>query len=548
MRHILFIRFPHWSLQRMLVAQPELQSKAVVLYAQDSRRKDRVVTCSRQAAQSGVRPGMPLQELQALHRSQPSPWHIAAIDPRNDQEQLQVLAAWCRMFTPLVGIEPPTRSNSLPPGTQHSRTPHSGTAMRGAKTPAGIVLDITGSSHLWGGPQRLADTVLQRVQQMGYRCRIAVAPQLGAAWALAYADPRTMQEPLVLLQKSALQVALGELPLAALGIPSAMVQTLSELGLTQWKQLSALPRQALKTRFGKELLERWDQAWGTRTETWEIVPVLPEWEVRQDLEYGTTRRDVLEELLRQLSQRLCQKLRANRQGVLQLACHLRSVAARQVLLDIHLYAPTVHAQHLTDLIKLQFEQVKLAECIDSIRLSAIQTSFLEEQQLRLWSEWDVQESARQMSPLIDRLSNRLGRDRVLRVSCRAEAQPEHACQLRPWLDPIPKKQRTNRDRSRSTFWSPLQRPMYLLKTPRALDMHVSPQGQPERFDYQQIGFTVRRCWGPERIETGWWRHPMIRRDYYRVETETGDRFWIFQSQLGKPVAANTGWYLHGVFG
>ena len=48
-------------------------------------------------------------------------------------------------------------------------------------------------------------------------------------------------------------------------------------------------------------------------------------------------------------------------------------------------------------------------------------------------------------------------------------------------------------------------------------------------------------WGPERIETAWWEGPCVRRDYFRVETDTGYLWWIFQD-------VTTGrWFLHGRF-
>jgi protein ImuB len=52
---------------------------------------------------------------------------------------------------------------------------------------------------------------------------------------------------------------------------------------------------------------------------------------------------------------------------------------------------------------------------------------------------------------------------------------------------------------------------------------------------------VERSWGPERIETGWWRGNDIRRDYYIVETDAGERLWVFRNLLDES------WYLHGVF-
>jgi protein ImuB len=63
-----------------------------------------------------------------------------------------------------------------------------------------------------------------------------------------------------------------------------------------------------------------------------------------------------------------------------------------------------------------------------------------------------------------------------------------------------------------------------------------------RFRLRAEQHQVARAWGPERIETGWWRKWPVRRDYYRVETTAGQRFWLFRRlQDGK-------WFLHGAFG
>ena len=50
--------------------------------------------------------------------------------------------------------------------------------------------------------------------------------------------------------------------------------------------------------------------------------------------------------------------------------------------------------------------------------------------------------------------------------------------------------------------------------------------------------------GPERIESGWWDGDDIRRDYYLVETASGQRAWAFRiagEQAGP-------FMLHGWFG
>jgi protein ImuB len=71
---------------------------------------------------------------------------------------------------------------------------------------------------------------------------------------------------------------------------------------------------------------------------------------------------------------------------------------------------------------------------------------------------------------------------------------------------------------------------------------VAPDGPPIGFRYQRRQQRVVRHWGPERIESAWWRGPSVRRDYYRVETDDGQRYWLFRElKCGQ-------WFLHGDFG
>jgi protein ImuB len=68
-----------------------------------------------------------------------------------------------------------------------------------------------------------------------------------------------------------------------------------------------------------------------------------------------------------------------------------------------------------------------------------------------------------------------------------------------------------------------------------------PDGVPRQFHWQGHAQQVARSWGPERIETGWWRGRAAGRDYYRVETAAGHRFWLFaRLRDGR-------WFLHGMF-
>ena len=90
--------------------------------------------------------------------------------------------------------------------------------------------------------------------------------------------------------------------------------------------------------------------------------------------------------------------------------------------------------------------------------------------------------------------------------------------------------------------SPPARPLCLQREPQAVEVTSRvPAGPPIRFCWRQTFYTVAQHWGPERIETGWYRGRHVRRDYYQIETECGLRFWLFQ-RIGR-----ADWFLHGEF-
>jgi hypothetical protein len=64
---------------------------------------------------------------------------------------------------------------------------------------------------------------------------------------------------------------------------------------------------------------------------------------------------------------------------------------------------------------------------------------------------------------------------------------------------------------------------------------------PVRFRLGDRMHRIVQAHGPERIETAWWRGPSVRRDYYVVETESGERFWVFRR------LRDGGWFFHGMF-
>ena len=91
----------------------------------------------------------------------------------------------------------------------------------------------------------------------------------------------------------------------------------------------------------------------------------------------------------------------------------------------------------------------------------------------------------------------------------------------------------------------------MLEPPRPIEaLAALPDQPPVAFTWRRHRHRVRRAEGPERIHAEWWRGDPEQavRDYFRVEDETGRRFWLFRNGNGiDPATGDLAWFLHGLF-
>ena len=183
---------------------------------------------------------------------------------------------------------------------------------------------------------------------------------------------------------------------------------------------------------------------------------------------------------------------------------------------------------------------------DLIRLEAL----LAEETKPVTVSFDSDENARrQIGYLIDRLSVRFGEHRVQRFVPQDTHIPEYAGVAVPAQD----------DEFTGHNWSlkrqpgdPPRRPLRLLEKPEEISSVLAgvPDGPPSRFRWRQCLHDVTRAEGPERIAMEWWRRSDqnkegLTRDYFRVETRDGQRFWLYRDGLYQQTAPR--WYLQGLF-
>lgn len=532
MRQVLCVWFPNWPLQRLCHVRPELKSRSVVLYRETSGGGFQVTACSESAAAQGVQPGMLLAE--AKERLQNSevgkrkrkdsrlltpdssffPHH-----PRADVALLQRVAASGRCFSPLVGIEE-------------------------AAEPECVLLDLTGCAHLFGGEQAVAEQVVRAWQAQGFVVYAAVASTIGMAWGIARFGRIRNSEGLPSSEFSLL-------PLAALRLSPATIETLHELDIQRVEQLLALPRTSLAARFGVEVAQRIDQATGHCEELITSLRVPEPLEAVCTFEEPRSDRETLCAAIRSLLDEITRQLETRQQGVRGLLVRLGRGLQLVASFTVGLVTPHPTVAHLYELLKLRLERLQLSAPVDNLLLRAATTARLPQRQANLLDPSTDLSRERQLAIWLERLLSRLGEEAVARPCLQSDAQPELAWRREgsPEAGGRSRKAERRKRKGPSEFRMPnaeffsSARPLQLEPLPRPIQvLAVVPDGPPIRFTWQGQDYRLKQVWGPERITTGWWRKATANRDYYRVETSRGQQFWLFRNR------PDGMWFLHGEFG
>ncbi len=589
-KRILCIWLPDWPVLRQALdrneqsdphGSPPYRRQPIVLYRM-VRGSKRVAACSAKARSLGITVGMPLSETTALVGDSPKPGRSRPVaapaphglaawphDPRKDRQALERLALWCHRYSPLVGLDD-------------------------ASEPDCLLLDVTGVARFFGGEQALAHRIHAQFARREIVAPIGLAATVGAAWAAArFGKNRTpplgqvcnlSRQNVTLPHALAVEPAAGypdaassvvivpseqtadflaSLPLVALRLPHDILDLLHQLGLQSVGELESLPRADFNARFGPELLRRWDQAAGRLDEPIVALPLPQKFEAERFFEHPVGQRATLEFVLRQLVEQVAQMAAMAGRGALRVEVYfdsktlsanyhesspraekncaghnsgIGSKTAANVGFDVGLFRPSVSPDHLFGLLQMRLDRFRLPGRVETAGVRITETAPLEKHQAELFDSGTASQQARQTADLIDRLASRLGRDRILAAGLLAEAQPERAYRYQSLVD-------TRRGGSKRPTPRDLPpRPLQLLPQPLQLaTVAIVPDGPPLYFNLRNSQQRVAKAWGPERIQTGWWRGQPIHRDYYRVETPTGTRYWLFRRRTdGK-------WFLHGVF-
>jgi protein ImuB len=464
-----------------------------------------VLAADRAAQAAGLRVGMPASKAQALVPG----LIIRDAEPAADADGLERLALWVlRRYAPVVSADPPD----------------------------GIVIDTTGADHLHGGEPAMIAAIVKRLDASGVAARAGIADSWGAAHALARYGTR----PVLIAPPGSSSSVMAKLPLASLRLSADILGGLRILGFDNVGDLLAQPRAPLALRFGPEPSRRLDQAVGRLAEP--IVPIRPPEliEVRRSFAEPIGAAETIARYIGKLVDELCGALEEKGLGVrrLDLVCHRVDDRAQAVRVGTAL--PVRNAKRLTRLLCDKIETIDPGFGIERMILAATMAEPLPEKQI---SSVLVEEPERDVSSLIDTLANRVGGHRLYRMAPVASDVPERSVgRIAPMAA------------ATGAVWpGDWPRPSRLLPYPEPIEtVALLPDYPPVSFSWRGVRRRVKRADGPERVFGEWWKRDAeltTVRDYFRVEDDAGERYWIFRSGDGEDTATGSQrWFLHGIFG
>lgn len=464
----------------------------------------RLVALSPAAAVLGLAPGMAL----ANARAQLPGLVVLDHDPLADRLWLERIADACERYTPMTALDPPD----------------------------GLVLDITGCTHLFASEAALAAEIEARFAGLHLRHACADTPEAAQALARFQALPAASGT-----------AAIRRLPIAALRLNDETETALRRAGLVTIGDLADRPTAPLAARFGaaasaalNRLLGRADSRITPRRS---LPALIVERSFAEPLVQTEAALAILDDLVVEASAEMERRGQGGRRFA---ACFYRSdgaLADLAVDTSLPLRDPATVIRLFRERIDALADPIDPGFGFDMIRLAVPVLEVLTPSQLALESGATGEKA---LADLIDRLSARLGRECVRRFAPRDSHLPEQAAfafpaadtrAVAPWPAPKPGE--------------PSLRPLHLFDPPQPVEVIAEvPDGPPRRFRWRHGSHDVTRYEGPERIAAEWWHlkpEAGLTRDYYCIEDARGRRFWIFRHGIYGSESTAPRWYVHGLF-
>ena len=494
-RRILVLHLPRLATDRIRQREADLAGMPLATWH----------TCGNRRLLTGIdAPGSTLHVGQALADAQ-AMYPALVLRPGDavaDQALLERLALWAVRFTPLAAVDPPD----------------------------GLVLDITGCSHLFGGEAALLERVSASLERGGIATHAVIASIVDVGAALARAGRHGMIVP-----RGGEAAAVAGLPLGVVRLSPDCLAGLDRLGLQRIDDVLRQPRAPLMRRFGRPLMDALDALTGDRPRA--LPPVRPPARFVAALNFlePIVTRPAIDRALDVLLDRLCRALADAGQGAREVTLRTFRVDRQVQEIRVGTGLPTRVPAHLRRLFANELERLRPELGFERMTVEAgVSNAMAATQEVMATAGPNEAAQRAALAQLLDRLAQRLP---VWRLAPGESHWPERSVLRVSAFDPLPP------DPHRSELPAPVR----LLRRPRpVMVVALVPDGPPVRLRLDGASHHVVWADGPERIEREWWHDATERagRDYYRVELQSGARLWIGRA---RPLRSDrpARWFLHG---
>ena len=331
-RRYLYMWFRYLATDRLAKIRPELRDKPFLLYAPEHGRM--VVRASSQSLiKDGISSGMVVADVRAILPSV----EVFPADLAAEEKLLGALAEWSIRYAPIVATD----------------------------SPDGLILDISGCPHLWGGEHPYLQSITSRFRKGGYDVRAAIADTVGAAWAVAHYGKNEM-----IIGPGKQAEALFPLPPAALRLDSSTLQRMEKLGFRQVGQFIGIPCVNLRRRFGEAMLIRLEQALGTMPEPVKPVQPAPVYLERLPCMEPIRTATGIEIALKRLLEPLCERFFSEGKGMRTGILKGYRIDGETVQISIGTNRASRNAAHLFKLFELKIPEIEPALGIELFTLEA----------------------------------------------------------------------------------------------------------------------------------------------------------------------------------
>jgi protein ImuB len=362
-RRYLSLWFKYLTTDWQVIRRPELLEIPFVFAVSERGRK--VITSMNSLAEiEGLSIGMNVADARAIYPE------LEVLETKKDHnvKLLNGLGSWCIRYAPSIAID----------------------------LPEGLLLDISGCAHLWGGESAYLKEIVSRLKSKGYYARAAIADTIGAAWAIARFGK---EKPIIGCGEVA--QALLTLPPAALRLEPAIVERLNKLGLRHIQNFISMPTSALRRRFGEGLIRRIAQALGNEAEYMEPIVVPEPYQERLPCLEPIRTAIGIEIAIKKLLDLLCARLQQEGLGIRTLALKSYRIDGKIEQVSIGTNTATNDVRHLFKLFELKISEIRPALGIELFILEANQIEDVPFHQERLW-DGSAGFEGKELQKLLDR--------------------------------------------------------------------------------------------------------------------------------------------------